>query len=259
MNGEAPVIDERQLARLVDGEMTRAEYREVLRSLDSSHDGWRRCALAFLEAQALSDAFRSAPVVSSGSTTRLDSAASVAKTSTSESAPAAESPQASERSAASARRSTAWPIALAAAASFLLAFGLGIVVRHTLQNQFDSASGPTMALIDGPSAMETPSDAGSKRDAGEMLSKFNGAVRLVVDDGRGQRREVELPVRGFDPSSTTADPMAGLPPALVDVVERMGHDVDRHEQYVPVPLDDGSHLVIPVEHMRIVPVSRRYQ
>ncbi|MCA9203939.1 MAG: hypothetical protein KDA59_12865 [Planctomycetales bacterium] len=236
MNDETRVIDDRQLARLVDGELTRSEYREVLRSLDDSNDGWRRCALAFLEAQALSEALGPAGQ-----------------------SPAADSPQTSESLIVSARRSHVWPVALAAAASFLLAFGLGLVVRHALQNQFDSPGNPMMASVDGPSVIGTPNDAGPKQAAGEAIPSFNGAVRLVVDDGRGQRREVELPVRGFDPSSTTADPMAGLPPALVDVVERMGHDVDRHEQFVPVALDDGSHLVIPVEHMRIVPVSRKYQ
>ena len=37
--------------RLVDGELSAAERRELLASLDGRPTGWRRCALAFLEAQ----------------------------------------------------------------------------------------------------------------------------------------------------------------------------------------------------------------
>jgi hypothetical protein len=37
--------------RLVDGELDESERREAILALGSSPDGWRRCALAFLEAQ----------------------------------------------------------------------------------------------------------------------------------------------------------------------------------------------------------------
>ena len=43
--------DDILLDRLVDGELSPAERRELLASLDGRPDGWRRCALAFLEAQ----------------------------------------------------------------------------------------------------------------------------------------------------------------------------------------------------------------
>ena len=42
-----------QIDRLVDGELGEHEYRALLALLDDEPDGWRRCALAFLEAQAL--------------------------------------------------------------------------------------------------------------------------------------------------------------------------------------------------------------
>ena len=37
--------------RLVDGELSAAERQQLLASLDDRPGGWRRCALAFLEAQ----------------------------------------------------------------------------------------------------------------------------------------------------------------------------------------------------------------
>src|SRR5262245_61197611 len=43
--------DQRLLDRLVDGELDDHERRELLLRLEQFPGGWRRCALAFLEAQ----------------------------------------------------------------------------------------------------------------------------------------------------------------------------------------------------------------
>jgi hypothetical protein len=43
--------------RLVDGELPDAERRALLLRLEHEPDGWRRCALAFLEAQSWREAF----------------------------------------------------------------------------------------------------------------------------------------------------------------------------------------------------------
>jgi hypothetical protein len=44
--------------RLVDGELSGAERRALLESLDARPQAWRRCALAFLEAQTWRKEFR---------------------------------------------------------------------------------------------------------------------------------------------------------------------------------------------------------
>ena len=44
-------VDDRVLDRLVDGELPDIERRELLLRLNAEPEGWRRCALAFLEAQ----------------------------------------------------------------------------------------------------------------------------------------------------------------------------------------------------------------
>src|SRR4030042_131709 len=44
--------DQRRFDLLVDGQLSEPERRELLSGLDDRADGWRRCALAFLEAQA---------------------------------------------------------------------------------------------------------------------------------------------------------------------------------------------------------------
>ncbi len=56
--------DDRLIDRLVDGELPDGERRELLLRLGTEPDGWRRCALAFLEAQTWREALR--PLADSG-------------------------------------------------------------------------------------------------------------------------------------------------------------------------------------------------
>jgi len=51
-------IPDHLLDRLVDGQLSDEEYRLVLRALENSDEGWRQCALAFLENQALQREFQ---------------------------------------------------------------------------------------------------------------------------------------------------------------------------------------------------------
>jgi negative regulator of sigma E activity len=51
--------DDRLVDRLVDGELPDVERRELLLRFENEPDGWRRCALAFLEAQNWRQAFAS--------------------------------------------------------------------------------------------------------------------------------------------------------------------------------------------------------
>ncbi len=46
-----PHFDPTEIDRLVDGELDPEARRDLLKRLDGSPDGWRRCALAFLEGQ----------------------------------------------------------------------------------------------------------------------------------------------------------------------------------------------------------------
>ncbi len=46
-------IDWQELDRLVDGQLSDEEYRELIAEIELYPNGWRQCALAFLEHQAL--------------------------------------------------------------------------------------------------------------------------------------------------------------------------------------------------------------
>jgi hypothetical protein len=58
-NPESAPVDGRLIDRLVDGELGEGERRQLLLQLESQPDGWRRCALAFLEGQSWRDALGS--------------------------------------------------------------------------------------------------------------------------------------------------------------------------------------------------------
>lgn len=47
-----------ELDRLVDGQLSPQEYRELLRQVEKDPDGWRQCALAFLQHQAMEKELR---------------------------------------------------------------------------------------------------------------------------------------------------------------------------------------------------------
>lgn len=51
-------IDDAFLDRLVDGGLSAAEFRAAVARLEREPDGWKRCALAFLEDQVLRASFR---------------------------------------------------------------------------------------------------------------------------------------------------------------------------------------------------------
>ena len=51
--------DDHRFDLLVDGELSEAQRRALLAGLDDEPGGWRRCAMAFLEAQALKQDFGS--------------------------------------------------------------------------------------------------------------------------------------------------------------------------------------------------------
>jgi hypothetical protein len=50
---------QRDIDRLVGGDMTKAESRQLVARLDADPDGWKQCALAYLEAQSWRGAFES--------------------------------------------------------------------------------------------------------------------------------------------------------------------------------------------------------
>ena len=183
-------VDAALIDRLVDGELGEAARAALLRDLDRDPAGWKRCALAFLEAQAWREACAGDAVVA-----------------------------ASQPSGTPGRRRPG-PHKLAAAAAVLIAFFTGFATRGT-----------------GTGAQSTP-----------------GGGQMLV-------HRPPLPPAAH-PNVAPAPPSAAPTPSAVPEyvrrqMERQGYQVGGNVKMVPVALDDGRKLSLPVETVSLRYVGQR--
>lgn len=213
---------QRLLDLLVDGELSESQRCELLAWCEREPDGWRRCALAFLDAQSWSSVLGqmargdSAPIESMLSDDPLLSAPAAG-------APVVDLPKAT--------LSPSWlGPALALAASVLVAFALGLWARGGL-----FGDGPAIA----------PKGARDK-------------VRLVADGPAGTGDNIQMPVA--EGQSVSDDWLGGQPAMPRDIqqaLERLGHRVRQQRQLVPIPLEDGRRVMVPVDQIDVQPVTDR--
>jgi hypothetical protein len=193
----APRDVERLIDRLVDGELPEPDRRALLALLDDEPggDGWRRCALAFLEAQSWREALRPSASAARASVPAAGGAGAV--------------PEGSQR-----RPPLRAP--LAAAAALLFAFALGWLVRGVPEPEEDGSRFAPLArsepvpttppappaaaepVSDPPSSdPDTDSDPGTPESVERAWRRRGFEVerrqRLLAVEADGGRR-VTLPV-----------------------------------------------------------------
>ncbi len=220
--------DDARFDRLVDGELSADEYRTLLASLDDEPGGWRRCALAFLEAQAIR---RELTAVR----TRDQSPPVPAKKQASDPIDVAKFD---------------WRLPLGMAASFLAALTLGMTLPDLWRN--GNAPAPTdRNIVQHKPATDT---------VPQLQPRTVGNAQLMVDGPGGTTTSAgQVPIYDV-PGGMDSYLSAGgsaVPVQWINELKRRGHQVEHGEQYVPVDLEDGRRAVIPVESLKITPVSRR--
>ena len=229
-------LDDLDLDLLVDGELGDQRRGELLARLDAVPGGWRRCALAFIEAQSWTQDLRAI---------RQESPAT------------AQTPQLAPQRGS--KRSRLGPV-LAMAASFLIALGLGAYFRG-FWSRLETTVSPVQTAITVPSTSQggpsvSPGFAGS---AGPVSPEIWQTVALPVADGSGGITEsVPLPARvadHLDPQWLESFPPA-MPRDVISALRESGHEVQQQRQFVPVPLQDGRRLVVPVDQVDIHFVGR---
>ncbi len=254
-------LDEDVFDRLVDGELTEEERSALLTRLDDEPALWRRCALAFLEAQtwreAIGDVF----------TDLAGSPASPAEDrSPSRAEPVSDipSPTVVPGAAPVARPSRAFGetrIAklTAMAAGFALAFLIG-VWGHTwwLNRQ-------TAATTDF--ARQAPAQSNDERNTSTAPTipqvasvpayspyQWEWVTVPVSDESSNKVETLSLPV--IPRESPSEDVWCGilptpLPPEIADILLRQGHEIRQHRELVPVSLPDGSQAVMPIDEYEV--------
>lgn len=226
--------DARVLDRLVDGELSQAERRALLAALDDEPGGWRRCALAFLEAQSWHWQLGQLSVEPLVSVEPL-------------SAHAASDVRPAPRTAAVSR--SRWQSYLVLVASLLVAFGLG--TRYP----------PNQPIAESPAESVSP--------PGEELladGAANDLLNASPTDDDGTRTLVLTPAESADSAAAEkairlrvnneaadadwiAQTQSTVGANLWAQMEQEGWQVTRQQRLVPVDLTDGRRLIVPVEEV----------
>lgn len=213
---------QRQLDRLVDGELTAHEYSQLVKSLEINPQGWKSCALAFLQAQAFKKDL--------GAMAQDVAPAKAVVT---------------RRPAASPKSWTTWS---ALAASLMLMFLLG-------RGSYGPASWSPPAenrIATSPLPQPEPS-ATSKPSLNNP-----GKLTLVVDEPGSGKREVDIPYydgADVDPA-TVFSQSQGVPLDVQQSLRNMGYDVSLNKHYVPLKHSDGRQFLVPVDRLHASPKER---
>lgn len=207
-------IADAAIDRLVDGSLDDAGRRALLTQLDGDPEGWRRCALAFLEDQAWRMALTEPPspglMVGPSPTSRVP------------------------------RRSRLrLPIAASVlAATFAAGLGVGGAGR---------GRGPVEVARPGP-AMASPTTEERPPDPVREV----GWVDLV-DRSSGESPPRRLPILsgpGLD-ERWLRDQPPSVPDYVRAQWERQGYQVEERRRLVSVVLEDGRRVSIPVDEVEV--------
>ncbi len=207
--------------RLVDGELTETERHQLLASLDQEPDGWRRCALAFLESQSwkkelgnLRQNVLAAPLQVAQTTQR--------------------------------KASPFGPLGtlMAMAASFLLVLGAGVwwqqSGRHS-PDPFNQLAGKTdqqpATILSAPQTGSPPWQMVSLTPAGSTDPSQVVQLPALERDRIDEQWLQNLP--------------SAIPPQVLQALRRNGYQVHTQEAFMPMPLKDGRRLVVPVDQVEL--------
>ncbi|MCA9258991.1 MAG: hypothetical protein KDA61_07315 [Planctomycetales bacterium] len=233
-------FNDRLLDRLVDGELTPDERREAILAIEGAPDGWRRCALAFLEAQSWRSAMQSfefapAPLQQSPPAS-----------STLPGEPQATSPGAVE---------SFWGYVAALAAGLLIAvaFGRGLPRGGT------SPTHPGEHDAEGALAQTVRPEAEEPQHPDDMRSSGD-ALTLLVRGQSGDVQRLELPLLSAEELEPALDAVPNWAQAepLRQRFKEHGLSLQARRRYAPLFIEQGGDvvpMVVPVDDAYVTPVK----
>ena len=253
---EICTLRHRQIDRLVSGDLGEAEKCELLAWLEDDPQRWRRCGLAFVEAQTLREAF--AALDRDG--LRTDAEAN--------GAPVVH--LAKDDCRRPRRRQVFVATTLAAAAALLAAFCIGWFSRGpggANHAATDIGSQPGQIGGSGSDRDHMPQEgngdaaadldqAGVAESGDRILPPILGITRLAVGQGSATRH-VTVPVfAGSEPDPNWKLPQTALPPYVRSQWERQGYRISQDRRFLPVTTSDGRKGMIPVDQFQFTYVGR---
>lgn len=280
-------LDEGLLDRFVDGELSETQQREAIQQVQTHPDGWRRLALAFLEAQAwrqemphlvekqiphlVGKTSCSPPFERDGiSKAEKQTSQWVGETFRAVEQPIIPTEQPSVRPVSLRRFSApAWQI-LALAGGILLAFFGGYWVRDVrLGIQAGSQEG---SIVQGktpprgvPKGTGPSEEIWRKEPPGPSEREPSSGweyVTLAAGTGPdGVPEVVRVPVSPATPENHFSPAVPPIPEEVLHLLRRWGAEVSHRRQFVPLRIEDGRQVVVPVEQVELYyrPQGERYQ
>lgn len=224
--------------RLVDDELNEDERRELLGRLDNESDGWRRCALAFLEAQCWKKVLGQIP--SEPKEKEIDKPTTTKHP-----------------------RQSPWTgrltVLTAMAASFLVALLLGTLTRDIWVGHSNNL-GPTGSVASNTNnTQSTPRPIRPEAELARATPKTSAAsnpwhtVTVSTQSDGKPRPLINVPAverDNVDEQWLRSMP-AAVPDNVVQALNRTGHQIETRREMVPVPLKDGRRLVVPVDQVDV--------
>jgi hypothetical protein len=246
-------LDDAFIDRIVDGDLSPAQLGAALDRLDRTPDGWRRCALAFLESQCWRESLR-APVELVGLPT-----ASVRST---------------RPSFAAEKRPVTipWTRGVIAAGFAAVAFATGWLSHPPYPASEDRDVGPQRAPAvaaddrkvstsqsEGPVTVDALSPAGYGEFAPPPEPRFRpdssdsvvmvGRLRIGPPGG-----STEVPI--FAGPQIDEEWLQNQPPALDEyqraLLERQGYQVDQQRRIITAILPDGRRVSVPIDQVQVL-------
>lgn len=247
----------RMLQRLADGELTPETYRRVLAALEQHPEGWRRCALAFLESQALQ---RDLCLLFSDPVETQDEPAGHAAEGI---APPVSRVPADRRFSATTSRNflmgwQGWR-GVGYWSSLAACLLLGLLAGGWISRRPGVQGGPTIPEKAASSAFAISAPAAVPLSP--VQDAPIGAVRLVTEAEPPQEHRIpvyELPALG---GPVTLDRWLESSPLAWELERSLrdrGFEVQREQHWLSAPLEDGRQAIVPVEGYYIQPARWTY-
>jgi len=255
----------RQLDCLVDGTLSKAHYARLLQRLAETEDGWKLCAIAFLEEQALSQDLKA--INSDADSTLQDSYCSASKTSLNNVPLSLLSDSVARASQVAtgnkndvvhradtptcnqsvSRRSKSWSVnLLPIALSTFLAFGIGWQASRSFapETQIESDGNPSSMLT------QNTNQTGSEVAAVNPSAK---SFLLTEEEAADLIRAAAF--ANLDTNLATAFPKDSYERQIYRLNPHVEGEMERHQTMMPVKNDDGISKIVPVEHIRFRPIA----
>jgi hypothetical protein len=237
--------DDARIDDLVDGKLDDANRRALLTRCEVEPEGWRRCALAFLEAQCWRDALRPlAQPPSAARSSSLDYGAGQA-------------PRVGRGQWSRFART------FAAAAACVTLFSLGWLISDASRGKRPSTAGNSQNIAarqignGGAGETETTSGAGQPQGALPVPSSAAGTVRTANPRIVAEKHAASLASRSAWGNPRGVAQAGPLSEADRKDLEHRGFEVETHRRMVTVPLRDGRRVNVPVGTVSLRRVGNR--